>query len=425
LHEANLVKNNRLYLFFSRYQAEIAVITTLGMVYGFLCGRAILSLSMFLFGINAIWKTPLSVFFKQKWWLWGLAWTAMYLLSYFWSTDLPYWEERVQVKIPFLFIPLAFSCLPNIPLKLLRKMSIGIAILLVGGCVYSLSYFVIDTQKILDGYSVSKVIPTPAYGDHIRFSIFVAWFVIWSFFIFRKMISSFEKAITLITIFIFIAYLHILAARSGLLVLYTFAFLYLIYLFLKKRFVLSISILVSICIGVVAAYQIFPTLRSKVGYVKYSYSEYKNGNINANYSDIGRIISYNLASKIIKEHPIIGVGAGDVRLEMKNKYEQFSPNTKPEQRIVPHNQILEVTMVGGITTLTLFLIWLFYPLTQIKRNRSGFYVFAIWFCLFVSMLVEPMLEVQFGVFVYLFCFLWMQKAAESESTIISPDNVVA
>ncbi|MDI9319469.1 MAG: O-antigen ligase family protein [Phycisphaerales bacterium] len=410
------MKNNKLYLLLNRYQAEIAVVLTLGMVYGFLWGRAILSMSMLLFSINAMWKTPPRLWIKNKWWLWGLSWTMIYLISYFWSSDIPYWAERVQVKIPFLFFPLAFACLAPFSEKLLRYLCIGIILLVAGGCIYSLSFYFFDTEKILNGYRFSLVMPTPAYKDHIRFSIFVSWSIIWCFFLFRKMNTVPQKIIVLAAILFFSAYVHILAVRSGILVLYSFAILYIFYLLLKKRWQYAGVLLLSFASSVFIAYQKVPSFQHKCMYVKYTFEEYQKGNKSANFSDLGRLISYELAAKILYEHPLIGVGAGDIRTEMKKKYEQFSPKTKPEQRIVPHNQIIVVTLAGGVLSLGFFLIWLFYPLTQIKRTRSGFYVFAVWVALLTTMLVEPMLELQFGVFVYLFCFLWTQKASEVATT---------
>lgn len=369
---------------------------------------------MLLFFINALWNVHPSEWMKQKWWLWGLSWVGMYAISYFWSSDLPYWEERAQVKLPFLMLPLAIGCLPTFSIKQWRIITFGISALLIGGCIYSLSFFFADRQNILDAYFKSKVFPTPAYKDHIRYSIFVAWAIIWNCYMYRKLDAPFSKAILILATIFFTLYLHILAVRSGLLVLYSFSFLYLIYVFLKKRLLLGIGILAALISGVVLAYQNIPSFKNKIGYMQYSYIVYKEGNKSADFSDIGRLISYDLAGKIIKEHPLLGVGAGDIREEMKKKYEQYSPATLPEQRIVPHNQIMEVTMAGGIVTLILFLVWLFYPLKGIKKNRPGFYRFATWFALFMSMMVEPMLEVQFGVFVYLFCLLCIQKATEED-----------
>ena len=385
------------------------------MVLGFLCGRAILSVGMFLFSINAFWnKSPLT-WLQKKWWLWGLSWTLLYLISYFWSSDIPYWHERVMVKLPFLTFTLGFACLPMLTQRHIKFVYFGIGALLTAGCFYSLSFLMSDPQKVLDGYYFSKVLPTPAYKDHIRFSVFAAWFVIWSCFMYRKMDTGVQKTATIVLLLFISLFLHILAVRSGLLVLYTFILCYFVYLLIQKRFTWALSLFAGFCLISSVLYLSVPSLRNKIGYVRYTYAEYKKGNITADFSDMGRLISYDLAFKSIKEHPFIGVGAGDVRAAMKEKYEQFSPKTKPEQRIVPHNQILEVALAGGILMLIPFLIWLCYPLQYINKSRAGFYVFSVWLGLFVSMMVEPMLEVQFGVFVYLFCLLWTLKTADTEN----------
>jgi O-antigen ligase len=390
------------------------MITTLGMVYGFLCGRAVLSVSMFLFCINTLWNVHPKEWLRQRWWLLGMAWVGLYALSYFWSTDIPYWTERLQVKFPFILFPLAFCFLKPLSSRHIRFLSFGLIALAAGGCFYTLSFFFADPEKSISGYFYSQVLPTPAYKDHIRFSIFIAWIVIWTCFVFRKMNSSLQKGITVTAIVFFVLFLHLLAVRSGLLVLYTFFSVYIIYLFLRRKIRTASLILLSGVVLVSIAYTSIPSFRSKIHYAVYSLNEYEHGNHSADFSDIGRLISYDLASRIIKEHPVFGVGAGDIRAEMKKKYEVYSPATRPEQRIVPHNQVLEVTLAGGFVTLSVFLCWLFYPVKQLKKNRASFYILATWLALFVAMLVEAMLEVQFGVFVYLFALLWMQKAAEPD-----------
>jgi O-antigen ligase len=413
-----IVNNNNLRFFFTKHQSNIAIFLALAMVYGFLAGRAILSSGMFLFFVNAIWNTKPKDWWQQKWWLLGLSWVALYALSFFWSTDIPYWQERFQVKYAFIIFPLAMGCLPKISINNLKILTWGIIVLAVGGCAYSLHFYFADAEHILNNYFKSKVFKTPAYKDHIRFSVFIAWVIVWCSYMFPKMTKRIEKVALIITTAFLAVYLHILAVRSGLLFLYSFAFLYVIFLFIRKRFMQGGLIVLSIVVAVFVLFQSTPSFREKIYYGIYSINEYRQGNETADYSDIGRIISYKLASKIIVKHPLIGIGAGDVREEMKKQYELFSPDTKPEQMIVPHNQIMEVTLVGGIVTLTPFLIWLLYPIKKMNRSRGSFYIMANWFGLFLCIMVEAMLEMQFGVFVYLFAMLWIQKAVQSDEDTI-------
>jgi len=412
LTKSKLVQNNNLKHFFTVYQQAIAICLSIAMVYGFLAGRAILSLAMFLFFLNAIWNVKASKVREQKWWFLGLAWVGLYALSYFWSEDIPYWQERFQVKYAFVILPIAFGVLPGLTIKHLKWLSWGISVLAIGGCIYSLSFYFKNTDEILKGYFYSKVLTTPAYKDHIRFSVFIALSIIWNCFIFNKISIKWQKIALILTIIFLALYLHILAVRSGLIVLYSFLILYVLALFFRKKVALGSSIIASFLLLLFIAYQNIPSFRLKIEYGLYSLNEYKKGNESAGYSDIGRLISYKMAGKIIQENPIMGVGAGDLRAAMKEKYQKFSPSTKPEQMIVPHNQAMVVCLVGGVFTLIVYLVWLFYPIAHVKRNRNGFYVFATWFALLICLMVEPMLEVQLGVFVYLFALLWIIKAAE-------------
>lgn len=399
--------------FLKENKSLIAVVTALIMILGFLCGRAILSIGMFLFCLNALWDVAPKKWFGQSFWLWGIAWTGLYALSGLWSQDIPYWVERVQVKLPFLLLPLAFGFLSPLKERATRIFSIGLLLLLLGGCGWSLSFLFRDYHNIVKGYSYSKVLPTPS-TDHIRFSIFVAWSTIWFSLIYGRSVHKSDKWLMLFGALFCIAYLHILAVKSGLLVLYSAAFLYFIYLLLKRRFRFAISIAVTACSLFYFSLQFVPPFKAKFYYVVFSIEQLREGKLRSDVSDLGRLLSYHLGWKIFKEHPIVGVGAGDVRMEMKRKYELYSPETPPEERIVPHNQFLEVGLVGGIIALVPFSIWVFWPLRKIRHSRNGFYGLMTWFGLFAAIQVESMLEGQYGVFVYLFCLLWMMKHTGTE-----------
>lgn len=410
-----IVQTTQTAYFLKQNKSTIAVITALMMIFGFLCGRAILSLGMFLFCLNALWDVSPKNWIKNTYWLWGLAWTGMYLISGLWSEDIPYWIERVQVKMPFLLLPLAFGALQPASEKHLRLFSRILLLLLLGGCVWSLSFLFADYHSVIKSYSYSKVLPTPP-SDHIRFSIFVAWSVIWFVLMYRRLDSRVDKILMIIGTLFCTAYLHILAVKSGLLILYSSALLYFIYLLLKKRFAFATIILFSFCSVFYFSLKQVPSFKAKFYYVMFSIDQLRKGKLRSDVSDLGRLLSYDLGWKIFREHPIAGVGAGDVRMEMKKKYELYAPETPPEERIVPHNQFLEVGLVGGIITLIPFSIWVFWPLRRIRQSRNGFYGLLTWFGLFAAIQVESMLEGQYGVFVYLFCLLWMTKHTDADAT---------
>jgi O-antigen ligase len=405
------VSQSRFVQILRAHRSSIALVTALGMIFGFLCGRAILSLSMFLFGLNAIWDVPPAQWLKQRWWILSLCWIGVYALSGFWSTDSAYLVDRLQVKLPFLLLPLAFGFLPVLSERQLRLFTFGMAILLFGGCLYTLSFAWRDPETVFNGYFTSKVMPTPAYKDHIRFSILIAWFILWCYYIFPSLTGRLQRGILVFVILFFTLFLHVLAVKSGLLFFYVFTISYIIYLFCSRRRIPALGVTGIFAALVLAAYTFIPSFHYKIGYVKYTFEEYQRSGMSGNFSDMGRIISYQAAMKIFQAHPLLGVGAGDILAEMKRNYRSFDPDIKEEQILIPHNQVLVVAIATGVAGLLPFLLWLGYPLIYARKNRDGYFIFSTWLCLVLSLFTEPMLEVQFGVFVFLFCMLWVMQRA--------------
>jgi O-antigen ligase len=390
-------------------KSNIAIFAVLFMIIGFFVSRVVLSMSMVLFGINALWNVPPRAWLKDKWWLLGVVWVAIYGLSRFWSEDLAFWNDRFQVKYAILLLPLAFYFTPAFTVRQLRIATwvLGLAMLAASG--YTLSFLLRDPSYYVQEYNVSHVLPTIPKGDHIRFSLDVACSVVWMVLIYRYLPDRLSRLFIIITVGLLSVFLHILAARTGLIALYLFIAAWSVYLLARKKtrgtgFVFTIVI----AFAVIAAFTYIPTLKQRLGYFKYTVIVYNESKLNSIYSDMSRVISYDVSLRQIKQHPLIGVGAGDILVSMKKGYDQWYPEVAEGQRLVPHNQFLTVGLGCGIPAMLLFAVWVFYPLFTLKRNRAGFFLLAVWLMLFLSLLVEPMLEVQFGVFVYLFFLLWFR-----------------
>lgn len=392
-------------------RSHFALISILVILVGFFVSRAMLSIGMMLFGLNALLGVHPKKWLQQKWWLLGVAWSALYLLSYFWSNDIPYWHTRCEVKLPILLLPLAFAFTPAFNYTQLKIFTITLCALLLFGVGYSLSFLIAQPEFYINGYNYSHVLPTLPKNDHIRFSLAMAAGVIWCVFFFPQIKERWFKIFALISIFIFALALHILAARTGLLALYVFIVGWCCYLAARKKTrIIGIGLLLSFFISGFFAFKYLPTLRQRMGHFSYSVIMFREGNMSGDYSDIGRYMSYDIALKLIKTHPLKGVGAGNILDTMKGGYDQWYPQVPEEQRLIPHNQFLTVGVACGIPALLIFVAWVFFPLWQVKKTRTGFFFVITWCVMLIPLLVEPALETQFGVFVYLFFLLWQRHA---------------
>jgi O-antigen ligase len=156
------------------------------------------------------------------------------------------------------------------------------------------------------------------------------------------------------------------------------------------------------------AIKIMPTFAERANYIGFSYYMFKIGDRSGNYGDNNRLMSYVLAADLIKQHPVLGVGTGDMQARMDSAYAAKYPTVPINARLLPHNQFLIVGLGCGIPAMLVFAVWVFMPLSRLRRNRESFFFFIVWVILFLQLMVEPVLEVQLGVFVYLF-FLLLQQ----------------
>lgn len=217
--------------------------------------------------------------------------------------------------------------------------------------------------------------------------------------------KSNQKWVIGIIALILTIYIHILAAKSGLISFYIFLIAYgFYYIFSSKKVLHGLIILLSIPAIYLLALNFIPTFYKRIEYIGF-FLGYRLHDKTGIYGDLNRVMSYDVALKLIKQHPLSGVGTGDVLHEMKKGYKMWYPQVAESGQLIPHNQFLTVALGCGIPAMVLFLVWVFAPLSLIKKNRESFFFFVCWLILFIQLMIEPMLEVQFGVFVYFFFLL--------------------
>lgn len=404
-------------------KSNVALVCILGMFAGFLFSRAALSISMFLFGINAIRDVPPREWLRQKWWLLGLAWVAVFAVSGLWSEDKGQWNDHLQTKLPFLLLPLAFSYQPRFSGRQLRFFTISVAVMLLISAGYTISIFLSDPVYYINEYKVSHMLPTLPKKDHIRSSMAAALFVIWCVYAWPQMTGKKMKLIVGSCVALLVVYIHVLAAKTGLLSFYLFLAAWGVYLSFGRQRLLGIAVIAAMPVVLFLAMRSLPTLRERFVYIGYTIFMYQHNERTDNLGDVARLVSYQLSGKLIADHPMTGVGAGDMKHEMDAMYERYYPQTDEHGRLLPHNQFLVVALGCGIPAMILFVVWVFWPLTKMRRNRQSFFFFIVWFILFIQLMIEPVLEVQFGVFVYLFFLLLMlQELGERAENKLLPSE---
>ncbi len=322
----------------------------------------------------------------------------IYLIGGLWTEDYAYWLERIQVKIPLLFLPLGFMAMQEV----VNRRSVDLLVLLfislcTATAIGSFVYYLMHYKEITESYKHAKTIPTII--EHIRYSLLlsIACFAAVQAYTSSTILSTplQKRLVAGMGIFIFI-FIHILSIRSGLLALYATG---LVWLFIKvlesgnKKLLWLIPI---VCAFLVSMYFFVPSLHNKVDYMVRDVSRFVTGKSVNNYSDGNRLLSMKIGAQIGAEHPVIGVGSGDVQQAMNAVYQKEYPDIDQHNWLIPHNQFVYVFTALGFTGLIIFLICLVYPATQ-KEVLNDLLCIAVLVGAYTSFLSEATLELQQGI----------------------------
>lgn len=377
---------------------------------GLLISRVLLSIGMILLIANAVihpdLKANIKIFLRNPV---GLAVTGIFflvLLSGINSENWDYWLDKLRIKLPFLLLPFAvlslrpfnskqFYLLHYIFLVLLTLVSLGV-----------LTNYGLDYEEITKSYLYAKVIPTPL--NHIRYSIMMAYAIVAGIFLFYNnfyLKRRWERYLTLaMTVFLFV-FIHLLAVRSGLVALYAaLVFLVLRYIYVKKKVVAGIFMLLLMVAIPVASYYLVPTFQNKIKYSIYDYQRYVQKDKLSGMSDSKRFISMEIGMATGLDNSLIGVGYGDVRDEAHRRVKERHPELPEEEYMTPHNQFIYVFAATGLIGLLIFLFCILYPLFAHGFYRDAQFA-AFNIIVFVSFIPESTLEVQLGSAFYIIFLL--------------------
>ncbi len=329
-------------------------------------------------------------------------------ISFFWSDNVSFWAERTRVRIPFLVLPWAFANLPVLTLRRYQLVLYALVWMLVITCIGVAINFAQNAAVILEGLNHGRPIPVPR--NHIRFNLLLATGILaggwlWSQ-RFRWRYSWERSALAVAVVFLF-GFLHFLSVRSGMAALYAaLVFTVLRFLLRTRRWGVGLAALALIIIIPWLALLSIPSLQQRISYMMYDWQQYQK-NAGDDYSDSERWISLSAGLDLWHEHPVLGVGAGDLPTEIQRVVNQRFPAYTVAPKL-PHNQFIYLLAGTGLLGLLLSLVAFIAPLTE-KRSRQFYLFSAFQIMIFISFLVEYTIETAIGVAFYLFYMLWFRE----------------
>ncbi len=321
------------------------------------------------------------------------------LISGIWSENLPYWLNRLQLRLPFLLLPFAFSQIPPLSKKQFQSLLFFLVIVISANLLLVLTNYALHFEDITT--KLGQGVPMPFLKEHITFSVMGALACLigvelWqsSFFIKYKWETN---LIAFLSLFIFIA-LHIIAVRTGLIALYLCLILRGgIFVFHSRRYIVGMVGIIVLVLIPYLSYHFLPSFQQRVHYAIWDIEQYEIGNPSAK-SDSERLVSLNMGSQIFLDNKIIGVGFGDIEQEMNRRYEQNFPELEPK---LPHNQWVLTAMGLGIIGLVISFVAFVVPLFEQKRYKNFIFI-SLHILIFVYSMTDIPFEGMFSLCFYVF-----------------------
>jgi len=317
------------------------------------------------------------------------------LLSFFYSDNLNYLGERLQIKVPILLYALIWPSIGVLSQKQIKVIFYSLIIICVISASGILTNYALNYDEINELYLQSKIMPGPI--NHIRYSLLIVFVIcVIYYFIKQQLIESkIEKKLMMATAIFLILFLHIYSVRSGLLTLYAVIAIGLINQVIATKNYKQVGVAVGALVGIVMiSFVISPTMRNKLINTKQDVNVYANQE-DPNFNSLAtRMVSYKTALEIAKENIWLGCGQGDLRDKNDALFRRDYPSIITP--IIPHNQFIYYLAATGLIGLIIFSLTFTAPIwvNQFYKYELMQFVYAI---LLIAFQFEAMLESQIGV----------------------------
>jgi len=324
----------------------------------------------------------------------------VHLISMIYTSNIEIGWFVLQKKLLFIIAPIVILTIPE---EIRTKRHLDILIWsFVAGCFIVMAYSLINSYMNFNEsgnsawfyYCLVSPFQHPSY---------MAMYIVFSLASLGLMMKdkdwkdhSTGIVISVVYTIIAVSYLFLLQSKSGYLSIILLIVFYIGYSIFSKQYkMLFYSILISVL--ALLSFTAIPSVGSRLEESVSDISGSKETNIADARSTSMRLLIWQEAWNIARQHPLFGVGVGDTQDILNQSYENAGMNKARHKQLNAHCQILQTLVTVGIAGLLLLAGIFIYPLFTIKNNLIG--SMFIFFILLVGLniLVESMWETIAGV----------------------------
>lgn len=355
--------------------------------------------AILIWAINKGWKESFDAIRENKTWWIFIAFYAFHVLSLFWSENIKYAFFDLQIKLSYLLCPVVFAgfTLSETDWKKLRAAFIAGTLLASLICMGNAMFqFLSNGTTEYFFYNKFSVLMHPTYFMvYLNLSVlFIFYDLFW-----HRDGGKRRRYIYMIALFLQLLTLFLLSARTALATCLITFIIYAIVMFRQKKFVKMDAIPVTLFFICAVVFQLgilsfFNRYDQVTEVIKHPDTKEENSTS----------IRYNLwkiAGDLILEHPVAGVGIGDIKEELLKKYEEYHYEYGIVNKISPHNQYLHTAVILGLTGVFLLLAMLASAFLLAWRNGDWIYMLFV-VIIAMNCITESILERQAGILFFAF-----------------------
>ena len=404
-----------------RLSQYLLLLAAVAGVVGLLAARSLVALAPVVGTLAALanpeFRRDFSRYYGNRAAMLAAGWVAFLLMSGLYTNEWTVWRHEVFRSLPWLAVPLAFTV--AVPLSGRQRLAVGSLVVLGTATVglATLGRYLLHPAEADEAIRIGQNMQAVTRIFHISFGIMLALAFFWALALRRAALAGpVLRGVLLIAAGAAFVTLHVLAYRTGLLVLYAGLLAYVLWLLRRRRALLGLGLLVAVGLTAGLAYRTLPSVQQRVGATVWDVQQFTQGHDINNYSLARRLAALETAWQVGRQHWLLGVGPADTHAAMQAQYAWHDYGLRLANRVEVHNQYLEALMGGGVVGLGLWLAVLFGPLLR----RATWCNPALLFFIVVqatAMLVADLLSLQISLNLFIFGYGFLAVAQERQSAI--------
>ncbi|MCD4745756.1 MAG: O-antigen ligase family protein [Bacteroidales bacterium] len=329
----------------------------------------------------------------------------IYLIGLIYSSNFQYAFFDIEVKLSLLIFPLIFSTIDDVFLTK-RKIKYLFAGFIAGCLVGTLVSFGNAIYNFYQSgslhefyYSRLPFFHHPSYfAMYLNFSIALLIYNLWKNY---HDLSKLKIVLFIILILYFQLFIILLSSKAGIISLIILLIVSVIYVFIKKSsFIIGFILMLFLsCIFIFLKVLPYPAQRLETAGKILQKSDTILKDTNEGTGE--RILIWRSSLEIMKNNIFFGVGTGDVKDALIEKYNDNKIQLAIEKKLNAHNQYLQTFITLGLFGFLVLALILLLPLIYAIKQTDYIYIVFLIIMIF-NLLVESMFETQAGVIYYAF-----------------------